>query len=269
MLDPAALRRFLAAPEYAMMVRITSHKGSAPCKSGAFMLVNEARIFGTIGGGRLEHVAICHARDMLRDGRQQDEMSFSLNVQSGQCCGGHAVLSFAVVDKAVTKTLEAALETIWSTRPSLYIFGAGHVGRALANAAHMLPMNTLVVDSREAEIVQLNDGIAWECAALPEVMIHAAPAKSAFVMTTHEHSLDYLLTAEALRRGDAAYIGMIGSKTKRARFFSWYKETYAQPAPEGLQCPIGAAAPKNNAPSVIAAFALTEIASVLLSHDGV
>ncbi len=44
---------------------------------------------------------------------------------------------------------------------------------------------------------------------------------SAFVVLTHEHALDFLISAEALQRDDAAYVGMIGSKTKRAGFKSW------------------------------------------------
>jgi hypothetical protein len=51
--------------------------------------------------------------------------------------------------------------------------------------------------------------------------VRAAPPGSAFVILTHDHALDFLLSAEALGRGDAAYVGMIGSATKRAAFRAW------------------------------------------------
>ena len=49
-----------------------------------------------------------------------------------------------------------------------------------------------------------------------------APAGTAFVILTHDHALDFLIVAEALKRDDAAYVGMIGSKTKKATFRSWF-----------------------------------------------
>ena len=55
-------------------------------------------------------------------------------------------------------------------------------------------------------------------------MVRDAPAGSAFVVLTHDHALDFLIVAEALKREDAAYVGMIGSKTKKATFRSWYPE---------------------------------------------
>ena len=60
---------------------------------------------------------------------------------------------------------------------------------------------------------------------VPEEMVRDAPAGSAFVVLTHDHALDFLIVAEALKREDAAYVGMIGSKTKKATFRSWYLKT--------------------------------------------
>src|SRR5690606_16811515 len=96
---------------------------------------------------------------------------------------------------------------------------------------------------------------------MPEEMVRQAPAGSAFAVLTHDHALDFLIVAEALKRDDAAYVGMIGSKTKKATFRSWFLKsaggTEAQFA--RLVSPIGGAALKDKRPAVIAALAAAEI----------
>jgi len=81
------------------------------------------------------------------------------------------------------------------------------------------------------------------------------------VVLTHDHGLDFLLVAEALARGDAAYVGMIGSASKRARLLRFLAERGV--AHRGLTCPIGAAGAGDKRPAVIAAFVLAEIMAAL------
>ena len=91
-------------------------------------------------------------------------------------------------------------------------------------------------------------------------MMKAAPAGSAFVVLTHDHALDFLIVAEALKRDDAAYVGMIGSKTKRRRFESQFlraggsKAVLAQ-----LTCPIGGADVDDKRPEIIASLTAAEL----------
>ena len=74
-----------------------------------------------------------------------------------------------------------------------------------------------------------------------------------------------MIVEAALGRGDAAYIGMIGSKTKRASFNSWYKQETGQSQNlNKLICPIGGKAMNGKSlgdkrPEIIAALALAEI----------
>ena len=98
--------------------------------------------------------------------------------------------------------------------------------------------------------------------------MRAAPAGSAFIVLTHDHALDFLSVAEALKRDDAAYVGMIGSKTKKATFRSWYlreagggEEAFAR-----LVCPIGGADVKDKRPAVIAALAAAEVMRVFATR---
>ena len=100
---------------------------------------------------------------------------------------------------------------------------------------------------------------------MPEEMVRQAPAGSAFVVLTHDHALDFLIVAEALKRPDAAYVGMIGSKTKKATFKSWYLKTAGgtEAAFSRLVSPIGGDKVKDKRPAVIAALAAAEIMTAL------
>ena len=95
---------------------------------------------------------------------------------------------------------------------------------------------------------------------LPEEVVRLARPGGAFVILTHDHALDFLIAREALLRGDAAYVGMIGSKTKLVSFRRWLAEAEG-PAPDisPLVCPIGAAGRPDKRPEVIAAFVAAEI----------
>ncbi|MEK1949655.1 MAG: XdhC family protein, partial [Ensifer adhaerens] len=84
---------------------------------------------------------------------------------------------------------------------------------------------------------------------------------------THDHALDFLIAAEALRRDDASYVGMIGSKTKRSTFKNWLSREIGRPDLfDRLICPIGGTAVKDKRPAVIAALAAAEIMTAALNH---
>ncbi|TIO39832.1 MAG: xanthine dehydrogenase accessory protein XdhC, partial [Mesorhizobium sp.] len=85
---------------------------------------------------------------------------------------------------------------------------------------------------------------------------------------THDHALDFLIVAEALKRDDAAYVGMIGSKTKKATFKNWFlkSDEGSEAQFNRLVSPIGGNAVKDKRPPVIAALAAAEIMTALVSH---
>ena len=85
---------------------------------------------------------------------------------------------------------------------------------------------------------------------------------AAYVILTHDHALDFLLALEALARPDAAYVGMIGSRSKRATFTRLAREHGVDAAP--LVCPIGAGFPRDKRPEVIAAFTAAELLARML-----
>ncbi|RVC82423.1 xanthine dehydrogenase accessory protein XdhC, partial [Mesorhizobium sp. M4A.F.Ca.ET.022.05.2.1] len=110
-----SLKDFLGQAGRAALVEVAATKGSTPRETGAFMLVSASAIYGTIGGGQLEYMAIDKARQLL-GGRtpsrsatdeariEVDEVCATLDVplgpEIGQCCGGRVEVLIRPVDGA-------------------------------------------------------------------------------------------------------------------------------------------------------------------------
>jgi len=259
------IRAFLNKRPDSVLIEVTDVKGSAPRDAGAWMLVARDMIFRTIGGGQLEYMAIDHARKILLGGKDSS-MDVPLGPEIGQCCGGRVALSFKRVNRGVAEELIAKVDAEISTRPHVYVFGAGHVGDALAYALSLTPVRVILVDTREAELMAVDaPGVETCLAAMPEQVVRSAPPGSAFIVLTHDHALDFLIVAEALQRRDALYVGMIGSKTKKATFKNWLKHEFGSvDLFENLVCPVGGSLVKDKRPEVIAALAVAEVLTTVL-----
>ncbi|MEM8752186.1 MAG: xanthine dehydrogenase accessory protein XdhC, partial [Pseudomonadota bacterium] len=215
-----------------VLVSVAAVEGSAPREVGAWMLVREDGFDGTIGGGALEWAALAAAREMLASGETRREIDQPLGPALGQCCGGRVRL-----------TLERdAPQPSTASGPAVLVFGAGHVGAALVRALAPLPVSATVVDERADLLAPLAALARTVVSALPEAEVAAAPPGAAFVVLTHDHALDFMIAEAALRRGDAGYVGMIGSATKRARLAAALAR--AGLSDERLVCPIGADGPR-------------------------
>ena len=263
-LSPANLRAFLAAHPATIAAELTAVRGSSPRAAGTFMLIAPDATVGTIGGGALEYMVIDRARQVLRDDLSADILDIPLGPEIGQCCGGRVEVSLERAGSALAGRLVAMVEAEAAARPHVFLFGAGHVGHALARALAPLPLHAHVIDTRPDELAGLPDNVEGRAVALPEAAVRSAPHGSAFVILTHDHALDFLIAAEALQRADAPYVGMVGSQTKKARFRSWYLgEGFDPAALQRLVLPIGGATfPRglgDKRPEVIAALAAAEI----------
>ncbi len=224
------------------------------------MLVGQEAIFGTIGGGALEYMVIDHARRLIAEGRAEDVMDVPLGPEIGQCCGGRVGVALRFADDLLRDEFARRVAAEAANASHVYIFGAGHVGRVLAQILALLPVRVEVIDTRQDELHMLEPGIANRRVAMPEAVVRAAPQGSAFVIVTHDHALDFLIANEALARPDSSYVGMVGSKTKRAKFASWFIEQGGNPALlDKLILPIGAQGLGDKRPSVIAALAAAEV----------
>ncbi|MCD1265097.1 xanthine dehydrogenase accessory protein XdhC [Shinella sumterensis] len=261
------IRDFLRRVPAAVLVEVTGAAGSTPRDTDAWMLVSERAIFATIGGGQLEYMAIDQARRALRSGLAAAPMTVPLGPEIGQCCGGRVGLSFAAVTPDLAARLIARCDQEMASRPHVYVFGAGHVGDALALALSLAPLRVVLVDTREDALEASTVPRIETCLTpMPEAVVRDAPAGSSFVILTHDHALDFLIAAEALKRPDAAYVGMIGSKTKRATFRNWLSRESGNPAlSENLVCPIGGTTIKDKRPAVIATLAAAEILTAALA----
>ncbi|WP_095083025.1 xanthine dehydrogenase accessory protein XdhC [Mesorhizobium sophorae] len=273
-----SLKAFLSTAGRVALVEVAGTKGSTPREKGALMLVSQATILGTIGGGQLEYMAIDKARQMLvspsRDARiEVDEVCATLDVplgpEIGQCCGGRVEVLIRLVDAGLAAELVAAAETEEAHLPYVYIFGGGHVGQALAFAVALLPVHAVVIETRAEALEGMPETVETRLTPMPEAMVRDAPAGTAFAILTHDHALDFLIVAEALKRNDTAYVGMIGSKTKKATFKNWFLKSADGREAEfaRLVSPIGGDAVKDKRPPVIAALAAAEIMTAMVIHS--
>ncbi|MCZ7851475.1 xanthine dehydrogenase accessory protein XdhC [Agrobacterium salinitolerans] len=256
----ASLSAFLARPAPTILVEIEAVKGSSPREAGTFMLVSQEALWETIGGGQFEYMAIDHARAMLRTGTTEDRMDIPLGPEIGQCCGGRTLIRFRLITAEISATLEARLKGEAERQSAVFIFGAGHVGKALADALSLLPLTLTVVETREGELRDLSQAVASVLTPMPEALVAKIPANGAAVIVTHDHALDFLIAKEALARSDLAYVGMIGSKTKRATFAHWL-EREGEPLSRlaKLTLPIGGTGVRDKRPAVIAALVAAEL----------
>ncbi len=260
-----SLKAFLDAAPSAALVEVAEAKGSTPREKGAWMLVSPETIFGTVGGGQLEFMAIEKAREMLNARGRETSLDIPLGPEIGQCCGGRVSLSIRPMDAISHETLLKRATAEEEASSHIYVFGGGHVGHALASAFALLPVHVTVIETRADALAGMPASIETKLTPVPEEMVRDAPSGSAFVVLTHDHALDFLIVAEALKRADAAYVGMIGSKTKKATFRSWYLKTAGGTEAEfsRLVSPIGGDKVKDKRPSVIAALAAAEIMTAL------
>lgn len=260
------LSSFLHTHPRSILVTVAGIKGSTPREAGAFMLVAQDAIHGTVGGGALEFMAIDHARAMLDGEDKPGTLDVPLGPEIGQCCGGRMVLSFANVDERIADALLENEQARLRQQPEVMIFGAGHVGLALARALAPLPFNVTVVETREIDATDLPETVAARRTAMPEAKVAAIRPGGAVLILTHDHALDFLIAKEALARPDLSYVGMIGSATKRATFRHWLeREGGSAEDCSRLVLPIGGESVRDKRPTVIAAMVAAELCEILLA----
>ena len=251
------------AERLAVLVTITEAKGSAPRTEGTRMLVTASGQEGTIGGGRLEYEATSQARKLLADPEKTKLVQqYALGPLLEQCCGGSVVLELEKMAPSIAR------DQLSEKAPgaSLYMFGAGHVGRAVATALAPLDFKTVWVDSREAEFPSVvPSGCKQQVTEDPLAIVQAAVPDAFYLVFTHSHQLDYDITAAVLARGDARYCGLIGSKTKRARFENRMlrERVIDETGLPRLTCPIGVPGIAGKEPEVIAASVVAQLLTLV------
>jgi xanthine dehydrogenase accessory protein XdhC len=256
----------------AVVVVVAEARGSVPREAGAAMLVTGAGAVGTIGGGTVEHRALVEARGMLGGDLGGVILDFPLGPALDQCCGGHmrvAFAAFGVVDLGRLRAASGVL-ALWQGGPVLVeaaarrvvlIYGAGHVGTALARALAPLPFAVRWVDARlDAFPAEVPAGVETVVTPLPEAEAKAAPADALHVVLTHSHALDMEIVSAVLERDEFGFLGVIGSATKKALFLRRLRERgIAEGRLARLVCPIGVPGIEDKRPGVIAASVAAQL----------
>lgn len=230
-----------------VLITVTEAKGSTPREAGTKMVVTANEQFCTIGGGNLEFQAIDEARKLLTAAATAPEMKdYPLGPKLAQCCGG-----------AVTVLLEPFIPN----PKKLWLFGAGHVGREVVKVLATLPVNIIWVDERENEFpAQLPAHVQKHVTTSPAAALETLSGNDYILVMTHNHDLDYDIVRHAMKRGGFAYLGLIGSATKRARFD---KRLQVEGIPaadlKNLTCPIGIGGIKGKHPREIAIAVAAEL----------
>ncbi|MBN2630262.1 MAG: xanthine dehydrogenase accessory protein XdhC [Rhodobacteraceae bacterium] len=302
MYDLDALTAAVAAHGRVARVVIAAHDGSSPREVGAAMLVWAGGQSGTIGGGALEWQAAAAARAILVQGCGARLSRVPLGPALGQCCGGAVTLLTEVHDAdhlpmaeagvvaravdgrdmplAVKRLLDRArgqgilpaaqLVQGWFVEPALtpqrdlWVWGAGHVGRALVGVLAPLPglRITWVDVAVERFPAMVSEAVtALPCADAAALVTHA-PKAAEHLIVTYSHALDLDLCHRLLAHGFGR-AGLIGSATKWARFRSRLAALgHAPDAIARIACPIGD--PRlGKHPQAIA----IGVAAVLLRHE--
>lgn len=217
-----AVQRLRAARLPFVIVTLAMVRGHAPRNGGAKMVVAADSLFGTVGGGNLEATAVDRARAMLDSGAAEPELlTLTLSDRAVtdygvQCCGGE-----------VTMLLEPVRVV-----PSVAIFGVGHVGLELARVLSRQQLDLHLVDSRAEMLAVERIGVPGEQGLLgdavatvhvqhlpvPEAALADLPAGAHVLVMTHDHGEDLAIVESALNTPGLGSIGLIGSRSKWARF---------------------------------------------------
>ena len=278
-IDHAELTASFAEHGPVVRVVVLSTRGSVPREAGTAMLVSKTGQSGTIGGGALEYDAAAEARRMLDAQSNALVQTKPLGPALGQCCGGSVTLllerftsedlpdrggiegvfmrpvkpdAASVVPAAMLRSgpkfpnapmlVDGWVAESISPKPvPVWIYGAGHVGRALASV--LAPLShytvTLVDTCAEKFPETLPEGVVPAIATNPAVLAPYAPPDSHHLVMTYSHALDLDLCHCLLSRPFAS-IGLIGSATKWARFRKRLISLgHAKTQVNRIICPIG------------------------------
>lgn len=285
----------LEAREPCAMVSVFRTEGSAPREAGARLVLTPRGFHGTIGGGALEWRALAEAQKKMTRGRSLTLTTHALGPELGQCCGGRVELLTEIFDAtalAAARKLANAeslgaftteshlqsdrvlriitaeprqdggvmVEHFGEAKRPLYLFGAGHVGRALVLALAPLPFAIRWIDTRPDAFPSVVPANVVPLAVNPVAELAQAEAGAFLLIMTHSHALDLAITERALRDERFPYVGLIGSASKRARFLSRLRQAgIADERFAAFKCPIGLAGIRSKEPAVIAASAAAEL----------
>ena len=242
-----------------VLVTVLEVEGSAPRNQQSKMVITESQIFDSIGGGKLEHQAMQQARMMLHQNVQSSvRQSYTLGKDLTQCCGGKVEILF---------------ECFIRYDFNIVLCGAGHVGKAMVKILSDLPCRVTWTDSRKNLLHQAMEELSTPSNVIADVMqnpfalIEASPVDSLYLVMTHSHEIDFELCEAILGRKDVAYCGLIGSRSKAAKFRSRLKRKgFSDTELDRLTSPIGLDLGQGKLPMEVAVSTAAQLMQVYHQH---
>tara|TARA_B110000261_G_scaffold152176_1_gene181439 strand:- start:193 stop:1137 length:945 start_codon:yes stop_codon:yes gene_type:complete len=255
--------------------------GSAPRDEGTTMLIWDSGQFGTIGGGELEYQVTRLAKKIIIDNKGSRIKKFSLGPDMGQCCGGAVELLIEILDETKVKFISVddgffarpvfknekslnvqaliksyrnksvpiktsfkdgwLFEPVTKEKELIWIYGAGHVGTAIANILSKLSQFsvTCIDTSQDRYPNNFPKTVEKLITKNPAQIVQYAPSETHHLILTYSHALDLEICHQLLQHNFAT-AGLIGSKTKWARFKKRLNElNYTFEQINRIICPIG------------------------------
>lgn len=197
------LMRAVDGGEPVVLATIVTTEGSVPRHAGTKMLVRpDGSMLGTVGGGKVEIAVQADALEALGGRRASTHRYVLQDPDSGDpgVCGG-----------IMTVYLEP-----YMTPHTVYVIGAGHVGRAVVDLAHWLGYRTVVVDDRSelvSEEAMPNADVRFAGTVELALAAHPVTERSSIVVVTRSHEVDTIIMP-MLAATPAAYVGVMGSKRR-------------------------------------------------------
>ena len=255
--------------------------GSAPRDEGTTMLIWDSGQFGTIGGGELEYQVTRLAKKIIINNKGSRIKKFSLGPDMGQCCGGAVELLIEILDETKMKFISVddgffarpvfkdekslnvqaliksyrnksvpiktsfkdgwLFEPVTKEKELIWIYGAGHVGTAIANILSKLSQFsvTCIDTSQDRYPDNFPKTVEKLITKNPAQIVQYAPSETHHLILTYSHALDLEICHQLLQHNFAT-AGLIGSKTKWARFKKRLSElNYTFEQINTIICPIG------------------------------
>ena len=245
-----------AGREFAVVTIVEAHNLART--SGKMVVYADGAISGTVGGGMWEQAAIHDAKECLKTGKNAVK-TYDFNTElakAGFSCSGQLTVFIEVCRNEALK---------------LVVVGGGHVGNSVIRTAKAVGFHTTLVDTRGEDVIGDSIRIAdrfISVKSFDEVENCDLPAGASYVVSTYGHMVDGAALGGVLRRGDAAYVGMLGSRQKIRAIFEKLRDAGIEQAQlDPVHTPIGLDL-GGETPEEIALAVVAEILAVKNGRSG-